>query len=100
MQTDDTAVPVLERAKALLLRGWAQGRIVRQADGGAAWCLVGAINRAAFLEHATSGATDGAVGAVRDVVGRPLAQWNDHPDRTIGEVIKSMEQAIERQGSG
>ena len=97
MPTDDAAVSVLERAKALLLRGWAQGRILRQADGGAAWCLVGAINRAAFLEHATSGAT---VGAVRDVVGCPLAQWNDHPDRTIGEVIQAMEQAIERQGSG
>lgn len=99
---------VLRRARDLLSRGWVQGRISAPGASAARWCVVGAVYKAACEEARRRPSCagqeahmiDGAVASLRAVTGgEPLAAWNDHPDRTRGDVLEAVDKAM-RQAAG
>lgn len=103
MMSDElTVADVLERAADLIEPegAWTQGAYAKYADGRetivgrgeglVCWCLIGALDAATDdVRHLWKDAFQ----ATQAVVGRPLASWNDKPDRTQGEVVSKLREA-------
>lgn len=96
-----TAADILERAAAMLRRGWCRGVLARDAHGEAvmpeapeacAWCMAGAVFRARYelgVQHMDSAPI---IRLARSVVGHPLPQWND-AKTDAATVIAALERA-------
>ncbi|MCD9196054.1 DUF6197 family protein [Streptomyces albireticuli] len=88
----------LELTALLIERhGWAQGRL--RSPGGAR-CLLGAqrvLVRLGYGDEATARAAGRRVQAVLTARGitQDYYEWNDHPDRTAGEVLYLLRQAAD-----
>ena len=91
---------ILTRARELLAHegAWAQGDFARDAHGNscdanvaraASWCLVGALERAAYDSSDPEGAMlECAMFALAAAIGLDtLGVWNDAPGRTREEVL-------------
>ena len=90
-----TNAEILQRAKEVLLeKGWHQGSIVNQQTG--ARCVYGAIS---FVKAGMTGLERKNLAAYR-FFGRvipddeAIGDWNDHPERTFGEVMAKFDEAI------
>lgn len=86
------ASEVLDNAKtAIIERGWCKNALV---DMDGRLCLLGAIQ---FGEHGRAGVGvrihDGAFTALRSVLPRFAAGWNNAPERTFGDVIDALDEA-------
>ena len=59
------------------------------------WCLVGALERAAYDSSDPESDPEGAMFALQAALGRDaLAAWNDAPSRTHEEVLQLLDRAI------
>ena len=102
-----TAADLLERAAAVLYRGWCQRELARDARGkkvmpeapeACAWCMAGAIFRARY-ELGVQTDSGPLLRLARAVVGYPLSEWNDaQTDAAV--VIAALERAarLAREG--
>lgn len=80
-------IVVLERALALLKRGWIQGAYCRLGpDSPPRYCVAGAINAASGLQPPESVWTL-AHQALRDELFCDVEDWNDSPERTWNDVL-------------
>lgn len=67
--------------------------------GAVCWCAIGAVaevtgeNPWETWEASPAGA---AMDAIKQVIGGPVALWNDAPDRTQAEVVTALRQAAQR----
>lgn len=93
-----TTREILVKARALVERGWVQGRFSRMKRGKECFCAVGAICRAAGEAQACHRL--GALKAVEDEIPQELllSQWNDAPGRTQAEVLAAFDKAIQAEG--
>lgn len=93
-----TAKEGLMAARALIARGWTQHAAARTANGetlspeqcasetAVCWCTFGALRAVGSME---------ADKALRTIIGGPLTEWNDDPDRTQAQVLAAFDKAIE-----
>lgn len=84
----------LREAKALIERGWCQGRM---ATGDGRVCIRGAI-LGAFTEEAEERRADALLKKAAGFSGY-LGDWNDLPGRTQAEVLAAFDKAIELAGA-
>lgn len=93
-----TTREILAKARALVERGWVQGRFSRMKRGKECFCAVGAICRAAGEAQACHRL--GALKAVEAEIPQEflLSQWNDAPGRTQAEVLAAFDRAIQAEG--
>lgn len=99
--TQAGAIQILRDAVNLINRGWTQNTLAVDNQGrpvnynsshAVAWCAVAAIRRAGDGESRT--ATTLALAAVKGVVRGPwISAWNNVPGRTVGAVVRVLEQA-------
>lgn len=103
MNVADEAAKILTQAIDLLrTHGWTQGHNVDEAGR---MCTIGAIcvsttricNRAANRYPALATAIRAVVTELGTELGTEyIADWNDHPERTVEDVITLLEHAIKR----
>jgi hypothetical protein len=98
---------LLGRASELVAYGWCQRTDAEDADGAGVppwserarrWSLLGALVAAVDLPAEPGPITllplRRALAALAELIDEPLlAEWNDHPDRTQGEVVRTLDAA-------
>jgi hypothetical protein len=111
-----TAAAMLSEARGLLVSGWSRRAQARDRTGNVvpawsedahSWSLLGALlaswhshngrRDATFVAHGLSARALGdATQAIGDVTGNAsIERWNDDPARTVGEVIATIDRALE-----
>lgn len=104
-----TAADILEKAVDVLYdEGWTQGTARNPETGG--WCAHGAINRArgqlcplfSLDAEASHHAAEGARDALAEHLGSPysIVSFNDHPDRTMFDVIDAFQHTAKALRNG
>ena len=111
------AAAMLSEARGLLLRGWSRDAQARDRTGGvvpawsedaSSWSVLGALLASWHRQHGETMELDfvahgfdaralgDATQALGDVTGTAsIEQWNDAPGRTAGEVIDTIDLAVE-----
>ena len=86
----------LRRARDLVAAGWTQGAKVRiDADGGHAYCMMGALEVTAGRGVAVMQSTEyGRLRAAAGVEEGGLSTWNDRPETTQAMVLEAYATAI------
>lgn len=82
---------VLEKARAIVARGWCQNAL--QTDSG--FCIIGALGEAAPDDVCLMGPWISLLGFGET----NAAEWNDAPGRTQAEVLARFDEAISRLAS-
>jgi hypothetical protein len=114
---EHTAAAILSEARGLLVSGWSRRAQARDSNGNVvpawsedacSWSVLGALLASWHRQQAESldmdfvahgfdaRALGDATQAIGDVTGNASIEgWNDHPARTVGEVIATIDRAVE-----
>jgi hypothetical protein len=113
---EHTAAALLSEARGLLLRGWSRGAQARDQAGNVvaawsdeahSWSLLGALlaswqrqDERLDVDFVAHGIDAQALGAATQTLGdvtgnASIERWNDDPARTVGDVIATIDRALE-----
>ena len=91
----------LERARALIDTPdkWLQGKLRKSGSDGkpCRWCVLGACYQIA--ERDEPARYHNMTKALNGVLGEPVTDWNDAPERTHAEVLAAFDRAIANERS-
>lgn len=111
MGSDSPGLRLLDSARSLVATGWCQGADARDREGeevdpwderAASWSILGALVATLEQEAESTGELPlhelaAALYAIADVIEtHSLAAWNDAPERTQAEVVKTLAAAETR----
>jgi len=100
-----TPLRMLQQARSLIARGWAQNTMAKDINGvqvhpastvACSWCMSGALHRVADSDRECGPHFNDAWSALEDAVGEwpSFTSWNDKPGRTRDEVLEAFDKAI------